>query len=184
MEPDDDIILNAAMTVVVRYGMKRTTMADVAHEAGVSRQTIYDRYGDKDGMMAAAIGHFGRRLNIEFRAALDTVTDLATQIDAYYNVVIYPTYETIQKMPDAADLEKGLGHRSVAASHDAMFEKQAILKEMLQPHLPTTGPSAVDVAAFIEQASSKAKMSGMPREELDRFLSVLKSSVLAMAINN
>ena len=41
-----DAVLRAAKECVLDVGLRRTTLADVARRAGVSRMTVYRRYGD------------------------------------------------------------------------------------------------------------------------------------------
>jgi AcrR family transcriptional regulator len=180
MAPEDAHILDAAITVVTRYGMKRTTMADIAYATGVSRQTLYDRFGDKDGIMAAAIGMIAERVCTELRASFATEADLATNLDTYFRVAIWPTYEMMQMMPDAADFERGLATASIAAVRRVGEAKQAILVDVLRSHLPPRGPTPEQVSRFFEQSSCQAKMSGMAREDLEQYLSVLKESMLAL----
>ncbi len=180
MEPDDPHILDAVTAVVSRYGMKRTTMAELARAAGVSRQTLYDRFQDKDGIMAAAIDLIATRVCRDLCAAFAKESDLARNLDSYFRIGIWPTYEIMQAMPDAADFEKGLGAASIAATQRVGEAKEAILTELLRQHLPPAGPPPEQVASFFEQSSCRAKMSGMAREDLERFLSVLKASVLAL----
>jgi len=176
-----DPTLDAALRVVSRYGMRRTTMADVAREAGVSRQTLYDRFGDKDGVMAAAIGVMGAEICARLSAAFAEAPDLGAKIDAYYRLAVWPVFDMMETLPDAADLERGFGPASQAASQEAEDEKQALLAEMLRGALPPACPQPEDVAAFFEQATSRAKMSGVARPDLARFLAVLRAAVLAMA---
>src|SRR3954468_5069999 len=45
-EPALDPLLAAARDCVMDVGLKRTTLADVARRAGVSRMTVYRQYGD------------------------------------------------------------------------------------------------------------------------------------------
>ena len=180
MEPDDAHLLEAVTAVVCRYGMKRTTMAELALAGGVSRQTLYDRFRDKDGIMAAAIDLIASRVCSDLRAAFAEESDLARNLESYFRIGIWPTYEMMQAMPDAADFERGLGPASTAASRRVGEEKELILAELLRKHLPPTAPPPEQVASFFEQSSCRAKMSGMAREDLERFLSVLKSSVLAL----
>jgi len=181
MEPEDAQILDTVISVVARYGMKRTTMAELAHATGVSRQTLYDRFHDKDGIMAAAIGLIADRVCMELRAAFARETDLATNLDTYFRAAIWPTYEIMQAMPDAADFEKGLGPASTEAVRRVGEAKQAILVGLLGRHLPQSGPTPHQVSRFFEQSSCQAKMSSMAREDLEQFLSVLKASTLALA---
>ncbi|MEL6582612.1 MAG: helix-turn-helix domain-containing protein [Pseudomonadota bacterium] len=180
MEGSDDHILEAVVGVVNRYGIKRTTMDELSRSAGVSRQTLYDRYGDKDGVMAAAIEMLALRLEEGLRAAFAERQALSEKIDAYYEIAVWPIYEVLASMPDAADLERGLGPRSSRASLEAAVRKQALLAEVFAEHLNGTEQSPQAVGAFFEQSSSRAKMSGLPREELEQFLAVLKASTLAL----
>ncbi len=172
---------DTAMSVVARYGMKRTTMADIARAVGVSRQTLYDRFGDKDGVMAAGIDHLFARLDRDLGDAFALRQGLAAKLDAYFEIAVWPMYDLRQTMPDAADYEKGMGPASVAASARGVARKRAVLCDMLRAELPPGTRPPEDVAAFIEQSSSRAKMSDMTRDELERFLAVLAASVVALA---
>jgi AcrR family transcriptional regulator len=183
MDLDDDSFLNTAITVVARYGMKRATMAELASAAGVSRQTLYDRFGDKDGVMAAAIDHMAKVLAGDLRAAFSEHFDLTDKLTAYFKIAVWPAYEMMQTMPDTADFEKGMGVASIAATRRMSDTKQAILAKMLCAYLPTHTRPTESVAAFIEQSSSRAKMSDISRKDLESFLSVLRASVVALAHN-
>lgn len=48
-------ILDAALTVMSRYGLTRLALEDVAREAGVSRQTVYRYVGSRDGLIRDTI---------------------------------------------------------------------------------------------------------------------------------
>ena len=181
MEQDDEHFFGTVMDVVRRYGMKRTTMAELAHGAGVSRQTLYDRFGDKDGVMAAMTDHWAGNLAAALRGKLAEATSLSDALDAYFDIVVWPFFELLQNMPDSADIEKGMGPASVEAGARVSALKREVMAEAFARYLPPGDPSPQDVAAFFEQSSGRAKMSGQSREELTRFLRVLKASVLALA---
>lgn len=51
-EAPADPLLAAAKECVLDVGLRRTTLADVARRAGVSRMTVYRRYGDLDAMVS------------------------------------------------------------------------------------------------------------------------------------
>ena len=181
MEPEDDTFFSATMAVVARYGMKRTTMTDIAQAVGVSRQTLYDRFGDKDGIMAAGIDHMVDRLVRDLGAAFAERSDLAGKLDAYFEIAVWPMHSLRQTMPDAADFERGMGPTSVAASGRGVARKRAVLSEMLRGELAPSGHDPDSIAAFIEQSTSRAKMSDISRDELESFLAILKASVIALA---
>jgi AcrR family transcriptional regulator len=55
-------ILDAALTCVARYGVAKTTLEDVAREAGCARATVYRYFGGKRRLLEAAVGREGARL--------------------------------------------------------------------------------------------------------------------------
>lgn len=61
----DDAILDAARSCVLDFGVRRSTLAEVARRAGVSRPTVYRRWPD----MRAVVGEL---LTREIRANLPT----------------------------------------------------------------------------------------------------------------
>lgn len=50
--PEHDLILAAASACVLDVGLRRTTLADVARRAGVSRMTVYRQYGDLSSIVS------------------------------------------------------------------------------------------------------------------------------------
>jgi hypothetical protein len=131
--------------------------------------------------MAAGIGHMVTRLVRDMNAAFAARWDLAGKLDAYFEIAVWPMYELRQSMPDAADFERGMGPASVAASRQGFERNRAVLRAMLREQRRASGPSPESVAAFVEQSTSRAKMSDIPRTELESFLAVLKASVIARA---
>ncbi|MDO6527851.1 TetR/AcrR family transcriptional regulator [Motilimonas sp. E26] len=49
------LILKAAVRLFVEHGFTQITMAKVAEHAGVSKQTVYSHFGNKEDLFAAAI---------------------------------------------------------------------------------------------------------------------------------
>jgi AcrR family transcriptional regulator len=50
-----DPALLAARSAIVDLGLRRTTLAEVARRAGVSRMTLYRQYGDLDAIVSALL---------------------------------------------------------------------------------------------------------------------------------
>src|SRR4051812_31757905 len=71
-------ILAAALTQFESFGVRRTTMEDVARRARVSRVTIYRRFPGKERLVEAVILREAHRFFAELEAAvvrLDSVED-------------------------------------------------------------------------------------------------------------
>jgi AcrR family transcriptional regulator len=51
----EERILNAASDLIAHYGYDKTTVSDIAHEAGVSKGTIYLHFNSKDDLFEALL---------------------------------------------------------------------------------------------------------------------------------
>ncbi len=85
-EPDLDPLLDAAARCFERYGIKRTSVPDIARELGVSRATVYRRGGSVDELAAKLLAR-------EIRVALLDRTDLSrpsarTLVDIVATIVV------------------------------------------------------------------------------------------------
>lgn len=54
-------LLEKTIALFMRFGVRSVSMDDVAREAGVSKKTIYQHYGDRNGLVLAAI-HYHLKL--------------------------------------------------------------------------------------------------------------------------
>lgn len=66
-----DALLDVAADAVIGRGWAQTRMAEVARAAGVSRQTLYNEFGSKDGIAAALTLREAERFLAGTEAALD-----------------------------------------------------------------------------------------------------------------
>lgn len=67
-----DQIYEAATACFERFGLRRTTMDDVAAAAGVSRKTVYNYFDNKNSLISEVIEREARRVADEARNRLDT----------------------------------------------------------------------------------------------------------------
>ncbi|EHR52889.1 transcriptional regulator [Saccharomonospora marina XMU15] len=64
----DDVLLDAAKTCVLSAGVRRTTLAEIARTAGVSRMTLYRRFPDVRSVLIALMT---REFSALLRKAID-----------------------------------------------------------------------------------------------------------------
>lgn len=70
--------IQALLACTARHGLSKTTIDDVAREAGCARASLYRHFGGKRQLVEAAVGAEGRRIAATLRAAAaecDTVED-------------------------------------------------------------------------------------------------------------
>lgn len=127
----DSRIIQAATSVFLRYGFRRTTMADLADAAGLSRPALYLRFCNKEKIFEAVLKDFAARTLEDIRAGLpDAGTPQARLRFAFECWAVRP-FTMMKDSPDAKDLTNcclGFAETVKAQSH-AEFE--AILAEIL-----------------------------------------------------
>jgi AcrR family transcriptional regulator len=75
--------VDATLACVARHGLSKTTIDDVAREAGCARATLYRHIGGKRQLVALTVAAEGERIAAELRAAAvdrDTFEDAATAV--------------------------------------------------------------------------------------------------------
>lgn len=80
-------VLDAATEVFCEQGVAAASIDTIASRAGVSRQTVYNQFGDKEKVFAAVVADVTRRSSAELFATLGTFPekpdDLATALTAF-----------------------------------------------------------------------------------------------------
>lgn len=75
-------LLQATFACVARYGIGKTTVEDVAREAGVSRATVYRQFpGGKDQLIDDTIRWESTRFFAELAAAIEHAPDFVTTVE-------------------------------------------------------------------------------------------------------
>jgi TetR/AcrR family transcriptional regulator, mexJK operon transcriptional repressor len=131
--PKHDVILEAARRVFLREGYS-ASMDSVAAEAGVSKQTVYNHFGSKEGLFRAIVDHVSGEL-LDVLVEGDTRADPAATLEAvarrFLNLLLAPSYLALHRMlvaeaPRFPDLAREiyLGGPARAASELALYLAQ------------------------------------------------------------
>ena len=75
-------ILDAAQTLVLKHGLRGTSMEAIARQAGVAKPTLYAYYPDKAAVFAALLERLIGAWRAEFLAALRGDGDVVQRIAA------------------------------------------------------------------------------------------------------
>lgn len=70
-------VLAAATRVFARVGLLAATIEQIAQEGGVTRQAIYEQFGDKNALFDTVVGEMGE----EMLAAFGTPADVSLDVD-------------------------------------------------------------------------------------------------------
>src|SRR5690606_18746648 len=79
-DPDVADVYEATLRVLTERGTHAATMDDIAARTGISRATLFRRYGGKDALFEAAVAHTLRKFLAEITTTFLTVTAPADRI--------------------------------------------------------------------------------------------------------
>jgi AcrR family transcriptional regulator len=176
-------LLQAAQVVFARYGVSKTTMNDIAREAGVARQTLYNAYPSKEAVLRATLRLGADKTLAAVEAKWLVQTTLSDKLDAFCELAPLYWYDVVQSSPEVADLIDGIN----AIAHDELIEIaklwNARFEIVFKAHTPKgSAPNlnALEIADFFYSTSLNAKYNAANRTVLEARLKVLKLSVLAL----
>lgn len=176
-------ILMAAANLFARYGYSKTTMGDIATEAGVARQTVYNAFPGKEEILRAVVRQTGEGT---YFAVLDIWKDaksLDDKLAAFQNLGPLKWFEMISASPDWASLMDGV-HQAASEELAAQDVKwRASLFEMVQSDAPKgQEPSSThqDIVDFFYSGSLNAKYGVTDVAHLRSRLATIRAATLAL----
>ncbi len=81
-------ILKAAAKLILHYGYDKTTVNDIAREAGIAKSTLYLRWKKKDDLLAALIWHESRCYLDSWLARMEADPEGGTFSSVYRNILL------------------------------------------------------------------------------------------------
>ncbi len=177
-------ILTAAMRRFAHYGVKKTTMVDIARAAEVSRQSLYTTFPSKETILAECIRLASLQSIEKIRSRWEGVEDLASKLDIFFEIAAVAAFDLVRQSPDAEDLQDGYNAEGRAAIRETRKAKAELLAEAFEPNanaLSQWGETPQSIATFVVSAALNFKHSAHDRNELLTLLKSLGSSALAAA---
>ncbi|MEX0344479.1 MAG: TetR/AcrR family transcriptional regulator [Rhizobiaceae bacterium] len=183
MGEKDTKYIEAAIDVFSRYGMRRATMGDIAEKAGVSRQTLYATYANKEEVLKAAICHAARKTMADIEADWKNCTTIAEKLDVFFEHAILFYFRQIRAMPDYKDLlEDYRGISSEELTQAEANKRDLLAKEFsaFGDNIAKSGTNSRDLADFVMTSATSLKYAAADEAHLKNLLSALRGSVLAL----
>jgi AcrR family transcriptional regulator len=127
-----ELLLDAAEACFGRFGIEKTTMDDVAAEAGLSRGMLYRHFDGRDDLLVGVVGRLTDRYTEAIAAQLDPTTSLGDFIvDALVDLV-----STARSDPGLAQLfvtgGVDLARTTVAQSADVHEQALAFTRRIVE----------------------------------------------------
>jgi len=174
-------ILTAAFDVFARYGFKRATMADIASEAGVARQTLYNAFTNKEAILRGLIEVHIEETCRELTAHIEADGSLEDGLELAFDHFARKPYKLLHKTPHGGEIMEALEN----SASDEMAESKKRFSEgmiaILAPHIPTNVPQdlrAEVLADFVVHTAMGHKAKATSEEHLEQLLGTLKQLVV------
>jgi TetR/AcrR family transcriptional regulator of autoinduction and epiphytic fitness len=172
-------LLDSALMVFVRFGYRKASMDEIARSAGISRQSLYLQFADKQDLFRASIEHhYAGALD----AATDALLDKEPSIDAkllaafdewlgrYVGLVEADTFELL------ADTRAIAG--GIMSEHEKRFERvvvKTIAASALAGPYAAAGVTALQLSRTLHATARGIKEVSASREDfVDQLKTALK----------
>jgi AcrR family transcriptional regulator len=146
-----DRILEAARQLVLRSGVRKLSLADVATLAGVSRPTIYRYFVSKEDLIGALGEHERRRFDTAMEQATSGVAG-AARLEAAVDVVA--SFLEDQPPGRQLDLDPGFAQDQMARALPMISERlTVVLEQCSREGALDAAPDARDLAGAIARVA-------------------------------
>lgn len=168
----------AALQCIKRLGLEKTTMSDIAREAGITRPTLYKHFKNIDELLYTAID------NEAFRFAESVVTHartFSTIEDRTIETIIY----VVEKLPNEPYLSLVLSQEVGSALRERAFSDEAteVFSQMTAEPLIEVCPELSDQGVEISEIMSRFAISmitfpGKFSNDIDSLRALIKRRLL------
>ena len=184
MEPTQKKIIEAAIHTFIRFGAKKTSMADIAEAANVSRQTLYDLFGNKDELIVSSIRYVTGLNLAAIREGIKKKRGLKAKLQVYFEQVTVTSFRQFLESGDPLDILSGHNDAGRETLAESRSRHRELLEELLTPYKESIGQHGQqvgDVAELLALNAMSLKFGPKDEAALRKVLSTLIASTLALA---
>ncbi len=176
-------IIEAAIAVFSRYGVKRATMQDIASEAGIVRQTLYNAFPNKDEVLRAVIRLLADRALAAVEAESRETQALGQKLDILFDHLTVKPFVLLNNSHHAGDIVEGLN----AAAKDEIAQAEerniAAVEAILAPYearIRAAGLTLRGLSELVQKSAAGFKYKAQTKTQLLELLRSLKTLVLTL----
>ena len=176
-------IAAAGYDVISKYGIRRATMGDVAEAAGVSRQTVYNIFPNREALLIGVVRYHFNSKWAAIRANALAESDRTARFQNLLDTLVVESWASMQAMPHADELELEIAttiKREIAEVH---AEAKRNLCEFLMPYesaLEQRNITPRGLGDMLHHAIVGLKLSSTTREELESATATMLSCLMAV----
>ena len=176
-------IVEAAKTLFTRYGFTKTTIGDIAVEAGVARQTLYNAFPSKEDILRAVVRDAGAQTLEAVKQEWAETDEIDAKLEAFLRHGPLTWFEGMRQSPDWADLMEGVHSAARDEMQQITQDWRAAFRDMFAASIPNPEHTKVplaDLVDFFYAGSMNAKYGVDNIDDLKRRLGTIKVATLAL----
>ena len=158
-------------------------MSEIAKEAKVTRQTVYNTFPNTDAVLRAAIRYYIDTQWQKIYVAWRHCNTLGEKLDVLLLHFALEPWEYVNSSAETAELERGYneaGKAEVEAAREGFRDEVAQLFEPYRDILESKDTSPHAVADFIGAATEGIKYNNYDRESMLVAISTLRAALLSL----
>ncbi len=183
MEERECRIAAAGYAVISQYGIRRATMNDIAEAAGVSRQTLYNVFPNREALLVGVVRHhFDLKWNA-IRSRLAEGDDRKTQFSILLDELVMESWKSMQTMPHADELELEVQTTIKHELSEIHAEARRNLCEFLLPYqdaLRSRDLTPMGLGEMLHHSIMGLKLSTTTSEEIESATATMLACMLAV----
>lgn len=120
----EELILDSALALFLRYGLAKTSMSDIAKQASLSRTALYNHFATKESIFKSISQRINQNVRAGVLTAVDTEGDWQGRLKNVMEARLVWVFELLSSPPHGRELidEKNrLCGGEVLATNDAFF---------------------------------------------------------------
>lgn len=176
-------LLQAAIKVFFMYGVKRSTMQDISQEAGVSRQTLYNTFTNKEEVLRGVIRHFAEETMSELDEVSEDANSFSETLDGILTAIAVRPFDRFQATPHSADIIEGVNMAARDEIQNATERYRIKIGRLLVPYaeaLEENHVSPATLAEVIQRTAYAYKSEATNRTHLNELLATFKKMTMAL----
>lgn len=158
-------------------------MGDVAEAAGVSRQTVYNIFPNREALLAGVARYHFTSKWAAIRAFADTDDDRQKRFEILLDKLVVESWASMQAMPHADELELEIATTIKHEIAEIHAESRRYLCEFLLPYEGALGRRSMiprGLGDMLHHAIVGLKLSSTTREEIESATATMLSCLMAV----
>ena len=160
-------ILQSAISTVTRYGYRRTSMEDIAKEAGISRAAIYQIFANKEAVTVAALELLNDQGFEVAHVASDGIEQPVQKLSTYLSAYMAFYYQLVVAGPHADEL---MQIKTQFSTNNSQSTRQKLISNINQ--LLALSANA-ETGYILVAAAEGIKLSARNEDELKNRIAIL-----------